>query len=209
MSSKFQGFKHKQCVTRKGIPSHSLVQEFMWCEQANMQPVVFNMASSESRANRLMKAFNSARGANILDEGNPEEIQALVHKYFTAPDADDAAENSDEEDSEDDNNERRDGCTAFDFERDGSEHDDSDSADENLVDASAPNVNIDIQDCAVLNPDSEMLKVQNLDCKCKLKTADSKTESSSTSSRSSTVRQQACVSQFPDEEILARRLNLS
>ena len=90
---------------------------------------------------------------------------------------------------------------------------DTDSEDTPLVEATAPETDIDINDETSLAPDSERLKVEVFDCKCQnrfaSKSATFTPSSSDSSSTSGQATKTGCIGQFTSEDIFARRLNMT
>ena len=141
------------------------------------------MASDNTRKLMLAKVLNSARAANILDENDSDGIRGLIADYFaTVPavegeDAVDGEEKSDKYDIEMVSESRRDVINSngdsqenCDIESSGGCADDSEdsiSDDEGVVDKSVSQIQTDIQDNMTLNSDTQLLKVQNFQCKYK------------------------------------------
>ena len=141
------------------------------------------MASDNTRKLMLAKVLNSARAANILDENDSDGIRGLIADYFaTVPavegeDAVDGEEKSDKYDIKMVSESRRDVINSngdsqenCDIESSGGCADDSEdsiSDDEGVVDKSVSQIQTDIQDNMTLNSDTQLLKVQNFQCKYK------------------------------------------
>ena len=140
------------------------------------------MASEKTRKLMLAKVLNSARAANILDENDSDGVRGLISDYFaTVPavegeDAVDGEEKSDKDDIEMVSESRRDVLNSngdsqenCDIESSGGCVDDSEdsmSDDEGVVDNSVSQIQT-CQDNMTLNSDTQLLKVQNFQCKCK------------------------------------------
>ena len=154
------------------------------------------MASSSVNEALLVKALNSAKSANILDQGDTENIAELINEYFTNICQDDTS--SDEAEDEDDDDKQLEENDIADS------HSDSDSeieSDDELLTEVIPFSNDEANDCDSIHVDAEKVRVQNFDCKCKIK-------SSSVDSCSSVNRHVGCIAQFSEDDILARRLDM-
>ena len=116
------------------------------------------MAASSNASKILCKALNSARGANILDSEDSDQLQNLIIDYFSTPSAENGDEVSDEDDCEGENELVNSGS-------------DSESDDAPLVDTQVSLVDDDVADCAQFNSDQDYLRVVNFDCKCKIRSA--------------------------------------
>jgi len=160
------------------------------------------MAASSNASKILCKALNSARGANILDSEDSDQLQNLIIDYFSTPSAENGDEVSDEDDCEGENELVNSGS-------------DSESDDAPLVDTQVSLVDVDVADCAQFNSDQDYLRVVNFDCKCKIRSAwDGRgTQSTSTSSECAasdlSTSKKGCISQFATHEVLSKRMEMA
>ena len=158
------------------------------------------MASSSVNEALLVKALNSAKSANILDQGDTENIAELINEYFTNICQDDTS--SDEaEDEDDDDKQLEENDTADSHTDSGSDSDSEIESDDEPLTEVIPFSNDEANDCDSIHVDAEKVRVQNFDCKCKIK-------SSSVDSCSSVNRHVGCIAQFSEDDILARRLDM-
>jgi len=160
------------------------------------------MGASSNASKILCKALNSARGANILDSEDSDQLQNLIIDYFSTPSAENGDEVSDEDDCESENELVNSGS-------------DSESDDAPLVDTQVSLVDVDVADCAQFNSDQDYLRVVDFDCKCKIRSAwDGRgTQSTSTSSECAasdlSTSKKGCISQFATHEVLSKRMEMA
>lgn len=168
------------------------------------------MAASSNASKILCKALNSARGANILDSEDSDQLQNLIIDYFSTPSAENGDEVSDEDDCEGENelvNSEESTC-----DEGGS---DSESDDAPLVNTQVSLGDVDVANCAQFNSDQDYLRVVNFDCKCKIRSAwDGRgTQSTSTSSECAasdlSTSKKGCISQFATHEVLSKRMEMA
>ena len=137
MNRNKKGYDCKQRVTKRGNPSTSFAPELTRCDPSNQHPVFYKMATSDVRAKRLTTALNSARGANILDQNDADDVEALIINYCATPATDEVGDNVEEDENEDEDESvdtRDTPHSTHEDNDDAEESSDSNSDDEGLVD---------------------------------------------------------------------------